>query len=273
MSQDRDFLKNLLEKSSDNLNKYFGTEINVTMKQDDSLVTDADLASEKLIINEIKAKYPKDTILAEEGGLSSVKREVGSHIWIIDPLDGTTNFAHRNPYFCVSIARGRFNESGLIDVVLGGVVHPPSGTSFVAELGSGATAGEQKIAISRKVPLEKVYVATGLTYHKERHLIEKDTSYMLDVARTCHSLRINGACALDIAYTSAGIYDVFFEYGIKAWDIAAGALLIKEAGGAVYSLNRQGYSDFQPESNGIICGETDAVEGVLKALNIQKIDV
>lgn len=192
------------------------------------LVTAADLASERTILEAIRARYPDHAIHAEEEGRSG--RE-GAPIWIIDPLDGTMNFVHGLAAFAVSIA---LYENGVPRV---GVVHLPKlGETFAARSGGGATLGGRPIRVAPTEQLSEALVATGFPY--ERGNPERDNAALFThLYPQVRDLRRWGAAAMDLAYVACGRFDAFWELSLKPYDVAAGALLVAEAGGAVTDLH------------------------------------
>ncbi|HSS20736.1 MAG TPA: inositol monophosphatase family protein [Pyrinomonadaceae bacterium] len=202
-----------------------GRAIQISNKGDIDLVTEADLASEKLIIERIQSYYPRHAILAEESGATEV---IGNSEWkwIIDPLDGTTNYAHGYPCFCVSIA---LEHSGEIEI---GVVYDPTRDEiFAAEKGQGATLNGRRMRVSDVEDLNRAMLCTGFPYNvRERPNFARDFA---NFTMEAQAVRRDGSAALDLAYLACGRFDGFWEDGLNAWDVAAGILLIKEAGGAV----------------------------------------
>jgi len=199
----------------------------VSSKGDINLVTEADLAAEKLIIDRINSHYPRHAILAEESGASGEMATGKSDWqWIIDPLDGTTNYAHGYPCFCVSIAVER---AGAIEI---GVVYDPSRNEmFAAERGQGATLNDRPMRVSTVDDLNNAMLCTGFPYNvRERPNFARD---FVNFTMTAQAVRRDGSAALDLAYLAAGRFDGFWEDGLNAWDVAAGMLLIEEAGGRV----------------------------------------
>jgi myo-inositol-1(or 4)-monophosphatase len=213
------------------------------------LVTEADLASENLIIERIRSHYPQHGILAEESGevvLSGGKRIEWK--WIIDPLDGTTNYAHGYPCFCVSIA---LEHEGVIEI---GVVYDPvRDEMFAAERGNGATLNDRQIRVSSVEELSSAMVCTGFPYNvRERPNFTRDFANFTMAAQ---AVRRDGSAALDLAYDACGRFDGFWEDGLSPWDIAAGMLLIEEARGKVTNFDNQPLSIYTLKvlaSNGLV---------------------
>jgi myo-inositol-1(or 4)-monophosphatase len=202
----------------------FGKRPRLAFKGEINLVTEADRRSEDLIVRTIRRKFPDHEILTEEE-----KRPLGASNcrWIIDPLDGTTNYTHGFPVFCVSIA---FETEG--KVVLGVVCNPVLEEIFVAERGRGSTLNRKRISVSREKMLTNSLLATGFPYD-----IRESTNNNLDhfnrFAVRARAIRRAGSAALDLAYTAMGRFDGFWELKLAPWDVAAGALLVQEAGGRV----------------------------------------
>jgi len=221
----------------------------VTNKGDIDLVTETDLASENLIIERIRSYYPQHGILAEESGeavLVGGKRSEWK--WIIDPLDGTTNYAHSYPCFCVSIA---LEHAGVLEV---GVVYDPvRDEMFAAERGNGATLNDRKITVSPVEDLKHAMVCTGFPYNvRERPDFTRDFANFTMAAQ---AVRRDGSAALDLAYVACGRFDGFWEDGLSPWDIAAGKLLIEEARGVVTNFENQHLSIYTKRvlaSNGLV---------------------
>lgn len=225
----------------------FGRKINISLKGDINLVTEADLASEKLIIERIKSYYPKHSILAEESGNAVVSGD-SSWKWIIDPLDGTTNFAHGYPCFCVTLA---LEHEGKI--VLGVTFDPTRNELFAAERGQGATLNNKPIRVSETEKLSDALLVTGFPYNfKEKENFARSLTNFLLQSR---GVRRDGSAAIDMAYVACGRFDGFWEEGLNPWDVAAGILLIEEAGGRVSYYDGSPFSIYSPPicaSNGLI---------------------
>ncbi len=200
--------------------------VRISQKQVNDFVTEVDHNSERIIIETLLGAYPDHGILAEESGATHGNPNA-DHIWIIDPLDGTTNFIHGFPYYCVSIAlqvQGRLEQAVIYD--------PTRNDLFTATKGRGAFMNDRRIRVSKRTRLEECLLATGFPFRPEDDF-NKYLSLMGDVMQRTAGLRRPGAAALDLAYVAAGFSDGFFELGLKPWDMAAGALLITEAGGLV----------------------------------------
>jgi myo-inositol-1(or 4)-monophosphatase len=221
----------------------------ITSKGDINLVTEADIAAENLIIERIRSHYPQHGILAEESGEAVlVGGKKSDWKWIIDPLDGTTNYAHGYPCFCVSIA---LEYKGVLEV---GVVYDPMRDEmFAAERGQGATLNDRQIRVSKVDELSQAMVCTGFPYNvRERPDFARGFAKFTMEAQ---AVRRDGSAALDLAYVACGRFDGFWEDGLNPWDIAAGALLIFEARGKVTTFKDEPldiYNEQVLASNGLI---------------------
>lgn len=208
------------------LAKGFGTSFPIYVKnQPQDYVTDFDRNSQKIIIDRIKQVFPHHQFLAEEGQpIEQIQDEI---IWIIDPLDGTVNFARNIPFFAVSIAAVKQKE-----VLCGVVYNPMTHELFVAERGAGAFLNGNRIRTSSVDSLEKALIATGFPYdivHNPLHCIERLASFL---HKGIHIRRM-GVASVDLAYVAMGRFDAFWEVGLQPWDMAAGKLLVEEGGGVV----------------------------------------
>lgn len=232
------------------LEKY-GRKINVSKKGDINLVTEADLASEKLIIERIKTHYPKHSILAEESGEAVVTGGENKWKWIIDPLDGTTNFAHGYPCFCVTLALEHDGE-----IVVGATFDPTRDEMFSAEKGQGAFLNNRPIRVSETEKLSESLIVTGFPYDFKQR--ENFARHLTEFLLTSRGVRRDGSAAIDMAYVACGRFDGFWEEGLNPWDVAAGKLLIEEAGGSVTYYDGSEFSVYTPPicaSNGLIHSE------------------
>jgi myo-inositol-1(or 4)-monophosphatase len=225
----------------------FGRKINVSKKGDINLVTEADLASEKYIIERVRSHYPKHSILAEESGVAVVDGS-SAWKWIIDPLDGTTNFAHGYPCFCVTLA---LEHEGKI--VVGVTYDPTRDEMFSAERGEGASFNGRQMRVSETEKLSESLLVTGFPYDFKQKIsfAEHLNKFML----RARGVRRDGSAAIDMAYVACGRFDGFWEEGLNPWDVAAGVLLIEEAGGRVTYYDESAFSIYHPPicaSNGLI---------------------
>ncbi len=197
--------------------------LTVRSKQPNDFVTEVDQAAEEAIIDVIREAYPEHAILAEESGATGESE----HSWIIDPLDGTTNFIHGFPQYAVSIA---YAQNG---VVQHGVVFDPNRNElFTASRGAGAFLNDRRIRASRRTRLADALIGTGFPYRAFNHA-DTFLAIFRDLMEKSAGIRRPGSAALDLAYVACGRYDAFFELGLSQWDFAAGALMVQEAGGLV----------------------------------------
>lgn len=223
-----------------------GKVSSVSLKAKNDLVTEVDLLSEKLIVDLIRSSYPEHSILAEESGSLDSASE---YRWLIDPIDGTMNYAHTYPFFSVSIALEYKGETVL------GVVHDPvKKETFTAESGKGAHLNGKSIAPSKTGSLESALLATGFLHTDER-IVEANLIHFCNFIRSARGVRRDGSAALDLCYVACGRYDGFWELGLNSWDTAAGAFIIKEAGGRVTDLAGGDFTVYKGEivaSNALI---------------------
>lgn len=210
------------------LANYFEKRISYELKGEYDLVTDADRASERLIVERLRAHFPSHSIVAEEGG--GHENHSGEYRWYVDPLDGTTNFAHGFPMFNVTLAVERAGE-----LIAGCIYDPIRDEMFSVERGSGAYLNHRRIRVSKAPRIEEALVATGFPSRKRRQNVNVHFYYQM--AMWSHGVRRAGSAALDLAYVASGRLDVFWEFGLKPWDMAAGVLLVAEAGGKVSDMH------------------------------------
>jgi myo-inositol-1(or 4)-monophosphatase len=200
--------------------------VRVSQKQVNDFVTEVDHASEEAIIDTLLTAYPGHAIWGEETGRTRGAQD-SDHVWIIDPLDGTTNFIHGFPVYCVSIAltvKGKVEQAVVYD--------PTRNDLFTATRGRGAFLNERRIRVSKRTQLEQCLISTGFPFRKGDNF-PAYLAMMGEVMQRTAGLRRPGAAALDLAYVAAGYTDGFFETGLSPWDVAAGSLLVTEAGGLV----------------------------------------
>ena len=210
--------------------------VRVSNKQTNDYVTEVDQAAEAVIIETLLDAYPNHGILAEESGQRAGQGAGSNHQWIIDPLDGTTNFIHGFPVYAVSIALmvdQRIEQAVVYD--------PTRNDLFVASRGRGAYLNERRIRVSRRTQLREALVSTGFPFRPGDSL-KPYMAMLSEITSACTGVRRPGAAALDLAYVAAGYCDAFFEKGLSPWDMAAGALLITEAGGLIGNFT--GEADF-----------------------------
>ena len=209
--------------------------VRISVKQTNDFVTETDHAAEAAIIETLLTAYPQHGILAEESGSEHGEKD-SEFVWIIDPLDGTTNFIHGFPMYCVSIAlsvRGKIEQAVVYD--------PTRNDIYCASKGRGSYLNDRRIRVAKRTRLQESIISTGFPYRPGDKL--KPYLNMLgDVMSQCAGVRHPGAAALDLAYLAAGHTDGFFETGLQPWDVAAGSLLVTEAGGLIGNFT--GEADF-----------------------------
>jgi myo-inositol-1(or 4)-monophosphatase len=249
MSQNLADVESIAREAGALLMGYFARRVTVEYKGDVDLVTEADRASEELIVERLRARWPEHDVVGEEGARTDTGAD---YRWYVDPLDGTTNFAHGYPVFCVSIALVRKDEQ--LEV---GVLYDPSRDEmFAAERGQGATLNGKSIHVSQTETLSESMLGTGFPSHK-RHKNPNIHFYQQLTLRS-HGVRRAGSAALDLANVASGRYDGFWEFNLNPWDTAAGALLVQEAGGMVTRFDGSPFRIDSREvlaSNGRIHGE------------------
>jgi len=227
--------------------------LTITSKGKNDFVTEVDRQAEAEIIQVIRKAYPDHGILAEEGG----HQQGDEYLWIIDPLDGTTNFLHGFPQFAVSIAlscRGIINQAVVYD--------PLRNELFTASRGTGALCNSKRMRVSKTRGLDSALLGTGFPFKQPQHL-DSYLSMFKSLLPQTTGIRRAGAAALDLAYVAAGRLDGFWEIGLQRWDMAAGALLIQEAGGMVSDFS--GGNTYLDNGN-IVCGNPKIFQAILKDL-------
>ena len=230
-------------------------KLNVRSKRQNDFVSEVDHAAEEAIISILKEAYPSHGFLAEESGSKDAKAE---YVWVIDPLDGTTNFLHGFPQFCVSIC---LTHKGALQHAV--VYDPNRNELFTASKGAGAFLNDRRIRVSKTDKMQDALLGTGFPF-KEMGNLDEYLRGMKNLMQVCSGIRRPGAAALDLAWVAAGRTDGFWEIGLSPWDMAAGALLVREAGGLV--------GDFAGEENFMEAGRIVASNGklfsaLLKAIN------
>jgi myo-inositol-1(or 4)-monophosphatase len=226
---------------------YFEGEFKIESKEGlNNLVTEVDKFSEDKIINVIKQHFPSHAIISEEVG--ELKKD-SPYQWIIDPIDGTVNFAHSIPICCVSIAL-KYND----DLLLGAVYNPMMNELFFAEKGKGATLNNKPISVSKKTNFQMACLVTGFPYrwaYDSQHPIKVFERFVLEGL----PVRRLGSAAIDLCWVACGRFDGFWEYNLSPWDIAAGYLIVQEAGGTITNFEGKPYSVYDKETlatNGLI---------------------
>jgi len=197
------------------------------LKGEHDLVTETDRSSEKLIVDRLRKHFPSHAIIAEEGSGTEGSSE---YCWYVDPLDGTTNFAHGFPVFNVSIGLAKSGE-----VIAGVIIDPTRNEMFTAEAGAGAFLNGQPIHVSKAPCINESLAGTGFPSRKRHRNVNVHFYYQL--AMMSHGVRRAGAAAIDLAYVACGRLDLFWEFTLNPWDMAAGALLVREAGGVVTDMH------------------------------------
>lgn len=241
MKKDKDFKKIAIQsalKGGEILQGYRGKVKRIRYKGVVNLVTEADRLSEDRIIKIIRKNFPEHNILTEE----SKGYEKGSdYKWIIDPLDGTTNYAHGFPVYCISIALEKEGE-----IILGVVYNPVLKELFVAEKNKGALLNDKRICVSKTRELSKSLLATGFPYDiRGSHINNLD--HFRNFALNSQAVRRAGSAALDLCYLAKGIFDGFWELKLSPWDTAAGILMVKEAGGKVTNFSGKKFSIYEKD--------------------------
>lgn len=232
----------LLEKARQGFSVEYKAAVN--------LVTDADRAAEDSIVSAIRQSFPDHRILAEEGGAAG--SSTSPYQWIIDPLDGTTNFAHGFPFYSVSIG---LEYAGAC--VLGVVLDPVRGEIFTAELGAGASLNGGKIRVSRTDTLDQSLLVTGFAYDI-RDNPNNNLNHFTRLSMHAQGVRRTGSAALDLCYVAAGRFDGFWEVKLNPWDMAAGFVVLQEAGGLATSFEKNAFSIYGHQlvaTNGLIHDE------------------
>lgn len=241
----------LIVRGSDDLER-----IGVRKKSANDFVSEIDEQAEQEIIRQLRRVYPDHAILGEESGRSGP--DDADYLWVIDPLDGTTNFVRGIPHYAVSIGciyQGRLEHAVVVD--------PVRREEFTASRGRGAQLNGHRIRVSKLTSLDGALLGTGIPFkghHEDR--LPAYAEGLATLAAQCAGIRRGGAASLDLAYVAAGRLDAFWEMGLSKWDMAAGALLIREAGGLVADFD--GSENFL-ESGNIVCGNPKCFKAVLKA--------
>jgi len=240
----------IITRSSYDLDK-----LTIRRKQQNDFVSEVDHAAEEAVISVLKEAYPDHGFLGEESGYHDKDAEF---LWVIDPLDGTTNFLHGNPQYCVSIAllhKGALNQAVVFD--------PNRNELFTASKGAGAFLNDRRIRVSKTDKIEDALLGTGFPF-REVDRLDEYMKMLENAMKTCSGVRRPGAAALDLAWVACGRLDGFWEMGLSSWDMAAGALLIREAGGLV--------GDFAGEDKYLDSGRIVAANSKLFAALLRLLD-
>src|SRR5690349_6181846 len=240
----------IITRSSYDLDK-----LTIRRKQQNDFVSEVDHAAEEAVISVLKEAYPDHGFLGEESGYHDKDAEF---LWVIDPLDGTTNFLHGNPQYCVSIAllhKGALNQAVVFD--------PNRNELFTASKGAGAFLNDRRIRVSKTDKIEDSLLGTGFPF-REVDRLDEYLKMLENAMKTCSGVRRPGAAALDLAWVACGRLDGFWEMGLSSWDMAAGALLIREAGGLVGDFAGE---DSYLDSGRIVAANSKLFAALLRLLN------
>jgi len=230
--------------------------LTISKKSRSDYVSEVDGAAEEAIIRILREAYPDHAILAEESGASGNSQD-SEYQWIIDPLDGTTNFLHGFPQYAVSIA---LRHKGTLNKAV--VYNPNNNELFTASRGDGAYLNNKRLRVSKRIQLEDCLIGTGIPFRDLTH-VEAYLNIFKDILPRVAGIRRPGSASLDLSYVAAGRYDAFWEIGLAPWDMAAGALIIKEAGGLVGDL--EGDNTYL-ESGQILAGNPKIFSQLLKII-------
>lgn len=248
------------EKAARALKRDFGEveNLQVSRKGPSDFVSAADIKTEKTLVAELSKARPNFGFMNEEGGI--VAGADGEHTWIIDPIDGTLNFLHGIPQFCISIGLQKNDQ-----LIAGLILNPVTDELFLAEKGNGAFLNNRRLRVSARTNMLEALIGTGLMFHGRGE--DKDHALLLEqvrrVMKSTAGLRRMGAAALDLAYVAAGRFDGFWEMSLNAWDIAAGILMVREAGGFVTDLHN---ADNDPLKTGNVLAANTHLHEPLKRL-------
>ncbi len=227
MSTFLDSAVEIAHQAGELIQEYAGKNIGYDLKGEQDLVTEADRASEAMIVKYLQSRFPDHAIVAEESGEHQGSAD---YCWYVDPLDGTTNFAHGFPVYNVTLGLEHKGE------LIAGVIHDPTrGETFTAEKGSGAFLNGKRIVVSETPELSKALLATGFPSRKRHQNI--NVHFFYQTSMRSHGVRRAGAAALDLAYVACGRLDLFWEFRLNPWDIAAGILILEEAGGKITDMH------------------------------------
>jgi len=254
MSDHITVMKDLAKKAGEIQMKGLGRRHKIEYKGEIDLVTEVDKECEALIVGNLEKAFPGYDIIAEEG---SGERSKSAYRWLIDPLDGTVNYAHDFPFFCVSIALEKDGK------LIAGVVYDPNRDEmFEAEKGKGAFCNGKKIQVSDHAPLRKAMLATGFAYSVHEDEQKNNIDHFANFVTTARAVRRPGSAAIDMAWVGCGRLDGFWEIYLKPWDMAAGVVIIEEAGGIVTAFDGSDYDLYGTEilaSNGKVHNEMGEV--------------
>lgn len=265
---DWSFLQSAIEQAGSEMVKLHG-RTGAFEKQGQGVVTEADLLSETRLLEVLGEYCSQDAIWSEES-FPEWRRRAGEsgRVWILDPLDGTTNYKHGMNHYCISVARASQASLAHLEVDLGIVYKPSSGTQFM-RIANGQTFVEGK-PLTPLTPLQDIataLVGVGISYHKGSALRE-DLNRICKIGEVCRSLRISGSCALDICQVALGQLDGFFELGVKPWDFAAAGHILRGVGGELFSFSGSSYGPYDVRFEGVLCGRPGFAAEAAKALGL-----
>ncbi len=249
------FAKEIIVDAGEILKHHFNSPLEIKTKSTNrDLVTQADIEAEKFIISAIQEQFPNHAILAEEHG------EIGisDYIWLIDPIDGTTNFAHSHPMFCSVIALAYHNE-----IILTAIYDPLRDELFSSEYGKGAFLNDQPITVSSNFTLASSVLVTGFPYDRATNP-KNNMKEFCKIMPQVQGIRRSGSAALDMCYIACGRLDGYWEFHLNPWDFAGGVLLVREAGGKISNVDG---SNWSITSNNVIAANKELHQEILEVLN------
>jgi myo-inositol-1(or 4)-monophosphatase len=223
------------------IRKHYLKKIDVREKGKLGLVTNVDIEAEAVALKVLKKAEPNFALLTEETHAFGVRAKGQEGLWIVDPLDGTTNFVHGFPMFCVTVAAEFQGE-----IVVGVTYHPILNELYTAVKGKGAFVNKTRLKVSKTTKLKNSLLSTGFAY-SERDLLKTEMTSFEQASRSARAVRRPGSAALDLAYTARGVFDGFWERYLSPWDVAAGSLIVQEAGGKVTNFAGKKFDAHHPE--------------------------
>lgn len=249
-------LQECLQKAAHMVRRHFG-KVGYELKGKANLVTKADVASQKTVLAILRRNFPEHDFLAEENG---VKNTGSAYTWVLDPIDGTTNFAHTFPQCSVSLCLFYKNEP-----VLGGVINPITGELFLAQKGKGATLNGKKIHVSKTAKVEQSLLVTGFPYNRFTRMPELLNRFGAFL-NACHDVRRLGSAALDLCWLAAGRLDGYWEDNLNPWDVGAGVLILQEAGGKITDFRGKKYKKISEYGHTILASNGKIHPQLLKII-------
>jgi len=250
MNKTSEIVEAIVLETGDYIKREFGKRVDIDFKGEIDLVTEIDRESEEMITRTLLESFPRDDLLAEETGRRMKGKS--SRLWLIDPLDGTTNFAHGYPFISISLALEIDGE-----ITFAVVYNPLLGEYFKAEKGHGATLNKSDIHVSENNELRRCLISTGFPYDIQEHP-EGHMETLGRILMATQGIRRDGSAALDLCYVACGRFDGFYERKLAPWDTAAGKLIVEEAGGRISTFQGDAYSIYDNEilaTNGVIHNE------------------